>query len=139
VNWLLILGPPIGVLVVVLIVAATGGTRRVRLDAALARQRAVEDIPGFVADDCLIGDDGASALISDRSSPTIAVAYAMGARVAARKISRSDLRSWRAETGCLVLEVDDFAHAEFRIALAGGLTEPWRLRLSTLGPAGGSA
>ena len=134
-TWLLILGPPIGVLLIVLVVAATGGTRQVRLDAALARRRAVEDIPGFVAGDCVIGEDGATALVADSSSAAIAVGYAMGARVAVRKIGAGELCSWRIDARILVLGVDDFARAEFRIALADDLAKPWRLRLSALEPA----
>ncbi len=131
-NWWLILGPPIGVLVVVLIVAAAGGTRRVRLDAALVCRRAAEDIPGFVAGDCLIGDDGNSALVADGASQAIAVGYAMGARIAVRKIGAGELRAWRVEPQAVKLDVDDFARPEFHVALAGGLGEMWRQRLSAL-------
>lgn len=135
-NWLLILGPPTGVLLIVLVVAATGGMRRARLDASLACRRAAEDVPGFVAGDCLIDGDGASALVADRSGSAVAVAYAMGARVVVRKIGKGDLRSWRIEPQGLVLDVADFTHPHFRIALTDGLAEPWRLRLSALGSAG---
>ncbi len=91
------------------------------------------DMPGFRAGSGIVGDDGATALVTDSTDGTIFLIKALGDRLVTRRLSRGVLRGVSANGSTLSLRLKDFTLPKARIVLdSEAAAQDWEARLKTL-------
>jgi hypothetical protein len=95
--------------------------------------RIAADLPGFRAGSGIVGNDGATALVTDSADSTIFLVKAFGDRLVTRKLSRGVVRDVSANGSMLSLRLKDFTLPNARIALESeAAAQDWEARLKAL-------
>jgi len=95
--------------------------------------RIAADIPGFRAGSGVVGNDGATALVTDDADSTVFLVKAFGDRLVMRKLSRGVVRGVSANGLMLSLRLKDFTLPKARIALESeAAARDWEARLKRL-------
>jgi hypothetical protein len=133
-NLLYLAGSLIGVAMIVGLNLVLFGRAKPALGNVQAvATRIAADIPGFRAGGGIIGNDGATALVTDSADSTIFLIKAFGDRVVTRKLSRGVLRGVSADGSTLSLRLKDFTWPKARIALGSeAIARDWEVRLKKL-------
>jgi hypothetical protein len=127
-NPVTLLIPLLGIALVLATVWLTGGARRVRLDRTLVLRRLAEDLRGFAAGAMTIDAAAAHALIAEAGGTGQAIVFAVGDRVAVRRLERRELRRVAVDDDRLIIDTGEFTHGRFALTLPGKAAR-WAARL----------
>lgn len=120
-NPFLLVLPVAGIALILLVIWLTGGLKSARVDRAGALARLAEDLPDFAAGSLAIDTDGRLAVARAASGDELALVFAVGSRLATRKLRARDLRAAHLRPGPggtqLILQTGDFARSNFELRL----------------------
>ncbi len=134
-----VIAPIVAVVGILLVVRrVTGGSRTARIVATADVHRAMLDADlTFLPAETMIGVDGHSALVAEAQTGALALAYVVGDRVAARRLSPTDIRrtQWLDDpdgSATLRIQMRDFGCPELSVHIARADLERWRPRVDAL-------
>ncbi len=133
-NLLYLAGSLIGVAMIVgLNLLLFGRTKPALGNVQDIGARIAADMPGFRTGSGIVGDDGATALVTDSTDSAIFLVKAFGDRLVTRRLSRGVVRAVTADGSTLALRLKDFTLPKARIALDSEATaQEWEARLKAL-------
>ena len=133
-NLLYLAGSLIGVAMIVgLNLLLFGRTKPALGNVQGIGTRIAADMPGFRAGSGIVGDDGATALVTDSTDGTIFLVKGFGDRLVTRKLSRGVVRGVSASGSMLSLRLKDFTLPKARIVLdSEAVAQDWEARLKAL-------
>lgn len=120
-NPFLLALPVAGIALILLVIWLTGGLKSARVDRAKALARLAEDLPDFEAGSLAVDADGRLALARATSGDELVLVFAVGNRLATRKLKPRDLRAAHLRPDPdgtrLILQTGDFARPRFELRL----------------------
>ncbi len=127
-NPFLLALPVAGIALILLVIWLTGGLKSARVDRAAALARLAEDLPDFHAGSLTVDTDGRLALARAAAGDELALVFAVGSRLATRKLKPRDLRAARTRPDPggtrLILQTGDFARSRFELVLPDAEAAP---------------
>lgn len=129
--------PLAGILLILLLVWLTGGTRHARLaDGHDAAALLAAPETGFTASDIAVSADGDCAIARDPAGH-MAVVFASGAKLAARRLRPAEIVAVTLSAGedgraVLAIRTAAFTHPDFTLRLARAAAEDWQRHLAEM-------
>lgn len=113
--------PVAGIALILLVIWLTGGLKSASVDRATALARLAEDLPDFRTGTLIVDAGGRLALARAAAGDDLALVFAVGNRLATRRLKCGDVRAAQAPADAggtrLSLRTGDFARSRFELLL----------------------